>query len=85
MKLPRSYYNYISYLGTIIAIIALCAILFFFIQLNIFNYENIYLSLYAYIITPGFLVLGLIMIPSGMYLERRKIRKGITCFRWKCY
>ena len=77
MKLPRTYYNYISYLGTVIATIALCAIAFFFIQINLFKFDNIYFSLYAYIVTPGFLILGLIMIPFGMYRERSKLKRGI--------
>jgi len=77
MKLPRSYFNYISYLGTITALIAWFAIIFFIIQINFFALENVYFDLYAYIVTPAFLVIGLVLIPVGMYLKGRKIKKGL--------
>ncbi len=77
MKLPRTYYNYISYLGTIIALIAWVAIIFFVIQINFFSLDNVYFDLFAYLVTPGFLIMGLVMIPLGMYIRRKKIRKGI--------
>lgn len=77
MKLPRTYYNYISYLGTIIALIAWVAIIFFVIQINFFNLDNVYFDLYAYLVTPGFLVMGLVMIPVGMYMKRKKLKKGV--------
>ncbi len=77
MKLPRTYYNYISYLGTIIALIATFAIIFFVIQLNFFNADNVYFELFAYLVTPGFLVFGLVLIPAGMYLKKRKLKKGL--------
>lgn len=77
MKLPRSYYNYIPYLGTITALIAWLTLIFLVIQINLFNYENVYFDLFAYIVTPAFLILGLVLIPIGMYFERRKIKKGL--------
>ena len=77
MKLPRTYYNYISYLGTIIAVIATFAIIFFVIQINFFDADNVYFDLFAYLVTPGFLVMGLILIPAGMYLKKRKLKKGL--------
>jgi len=77
MKLPRTYYNYISYLGTITALIASIAILFFVVQFNFFGTDNVYLDLYAYIVTPAFLILGMIIIPFGMYRERKKLKKGV--------
>lgn len=77
MKLPRTYYNYISYLGTITALIAWITIIFFVIQINIFGVENVYFDLFAYMVTPGFLVLGLILIPFGMWRKKRKLKKGV--------
>ena len=77
MKLPRTYYNFISYLGTITAIIAWVTLIFFFIQIQVFNFENVYFELFAYIVTPGFLLLGLLLIPFGMYREKKKIKKGL--------
>lgn len=77
MKLPRTYYNNISYLGTIIATIAWFAIIFFIFQINFFSVENVYFDLFAYIVTPCFLVAGLTLIPIGMYLKKKKLKKEI--------
>ncbi len=79
MKLPRSYYNSISYFGTAITGISLLMDLFLFIIGYFFEKSNSYLGLFLYIIVPVFLVLGLLLIPIGMLVERnRRKRKGET-------
>jgi nitrate/TMAO reductase-like tetraheme cytochrome c subunit len=78
MKLPNTYYNKISYLGTIIALIAWITLLFFVIQINFFKINNVYFDLYTFVVTPAFLVLGHILIPFGMYRKRKRIKKGIV-------
>ena len=75
MKLPKSYYNLISFVGTVIAGISLFLIIFFTIVGIIYHETSTYLGLFAYIILPGFLILGLIIIPIGMLVERRRAKK----------
>ncbi|MEI8201434.1 MAG: NapC/NirT family cytochrome c [Bacteroidota bacterium] len=77
MKLSRNYYNSISYLGSIIAFIATVTLLLFMIQIFIFNIDNVYFDLFTYIVIPGFLVLGLVLIPIGMLRRRSRIKRGI--------
>ncbi len=77
MKLPRTFYNYISYLGAIIAGIAWITLIFFVIQIYFFKIDNVYFDLWAFIVTPAFLVAGHVLIPVGMYIKRKKIKKGI--------
>ncbi len=77
MKLPRSYYNYISYLGSIIALIAWITLVFFIVLINFVKLDNVYFDLYAFIVTPAFIILGHILVPLGMYLQRKKLKKGI--------
>ena len=77
MKLPRSFYNYISYLGSIIALIAWVTLILFVIQMYFLNVNNVYFELYTFIVTPAFLVLGLLLIPIGMYRKRKNLKKGI--------
>ena len=77
MKLPNSYYNNISYLGSIIALIAWITLIFFVIQIYFFNINNVYFDLYTFIVTPAFLVLGHLLIPFGMYRKRKQLKKGI--------
>jgi len=78
MKLPPSSKNWLTIIGSIIAVINLLLILLLFIISTIFDKGNTNLGLFIYIILPGFLVFGLLMIPVGMILERRKILKTST-------
>src|SRR5210317_1197877 len=75
MRLPKSYYNVVSFIGTIVATISLFLI-FGFIVLG-FTQEDAssYLGLFSYIIFPVFLVIGLLLIPFGMLLERKRLKK----------
>ena len=77
MKLPRSYYNNITYLGTIIAGIAWITLIFFVVQIYFFKIDNVYFDLYAFIVTPAFLIMGHIIIPVGMYIRNKKIKSGV--------
>lgn len=77
MKLPRSYYNLLSFIGTAIAGISLFMILYLFAVAFFFERVSSYLGLFIYIILPVFLVLGLILIPLGMSFEiKRRKKKG---------
>jgi nitrate/TMAO reductase-like tetraheme cytochrome c subunit len=78
MKLPPSSKNWLTIIGSIIAVINLLMILLLFIISTIFNKENTNLGLFIYIILPGFMILGLLMIPVGMIRERRIINKKVT-------
>jgi hypothetical protein len=75
MKLPPSSKNWLTIIGSIIAGINLALIIVLFIISTIFNKANTNLGLFIYIILPGFMILGLLMIPAGMMRERRRFRK----------
>jgi nitrate/TMAO reductase-like tetraheme cytochrome c subunit len=75
MKLPRSYYNTISFIGTIVAGISLLLILFLFVVAVFFDKGSSYLGLFIYIVLPMVLVIGLLMIPLGMWLNMRKSKR----------
>jgi hypothetical protein len=76
MKLPPSSKNWLTIIGSIIAGINLVLIIILFIISTIFNKNNTYLGLFIYIILPGFLILGLLLVPVGMVRERKRIRKS---------
>ena len=78
MKLPPSSKNWLTIIGSIIAGINLALIILLFIISTIFNKGNTNLGLFIYIILPGFMIFGLLMIPVGMFLERRKIIKSLV-------
>ena len=68
--------NYVSFIGMVIAFTSLaCIILLFLIDLTQRG-ENPYFGIVTYIILPGFLILGLLVIVAGMILERRRRRRS---------
>ena len=75
MKLPQSTKNWLTIIGAIIAIINFLLILVLFGISTLFNNQNTNLGLYIYIILPGFMLFGLLLIPVGMFFERRRIHK----------
>jgi nitrate/TMAO reductase-like tetraheme cytochrome c subunit len=77
MKLPRSTKNWLTIIGAIIAVINFLLIVVLFVISTIFNGSGSNLGLFIYIILPGFLVFGLLMIPVGMIVERRRLRMAV--------
>jgi nitrate/TMAO reductase-like tetraheme cytochrome c subunit len=68
-KLTR---NVISLIGMALAIVAAANILFLFLIDVMSSHPNAYVGILGYMIMPGFLVAGLLMIPIGMFWERRR-------------
>jgi hypothetical protein len=75
MKLPPTSKNWLTIIGAIIAGINLLLIILLFIISTIFDKGSTNLGLFIYIILPGFLIMGLLLIPVGMLRERRRIHK----------
>jgi hypothetical protein len=76
MKLPSSIKNWISISGTVIAVFNLATILSLFLLNTVFGFGGSYIGLFIYIILPGFMIIGLLMIPIGMRINRKKARKA---------
>ncbi|MEI6575836.1 MAG: NapC/NirT family cytochrome c [Bacteroidota bacterium] len=76
MKLPSSTYNWITIVGFFLALTNLFFILLLFIITAIFNTGSSYLGLFIYILLPGFMVLGLLLIPIGMLFKMKRLKKG---------
>jgi hypothetical protein len=74
-RLPDIYYNPISMIGAAIAIISLGTILFLFFIDLISEKSAIYVGIITYIILPSIMIAGLLLIPIGVYLERRREKK----------
>ncbi|MGM0621238.1 MAG: NapC/NirT family cytochrome c [Bacteroidota bacterium] len=75
MKLPYSLRNWTSIIGAGIAILNFLFIIFLFAISIIFDVGSSYLGLFMYIILPMFLIIGLILIPVGMIISRRKLKR----------
>ena len=67
--------NPISLVGLVLGIVAFGNFLFlFFIDLSS-EHPSPYVGILAYMVAPGFLVLGLAMVPFGVWYDRRKRRQ----------
>lgn len=73
MKLPKSVSNWISITGFIFAVNSLILIIILFIEALLTSHSNPYNGIFTYIILPVIMLIGLIMIPVGMLISRRKI------------
>jgi len=76
MKLPKSFHNWTSISGAIIAGISLFMIAFLFAISILLGEGSSYLGLVIYIFLPVILVIGLILIPIGMAVQNRRKRKS---------
>ena len=74
MKLPSSIKNWISITGAILAIFNLATILSLVILSSLFNFGGDYIGLFIYMVLPVFMVGGLLLIPIGMKLNRKRAR-----------
>ncbi len=76
MKLPHYSKNWLTIIGSIIAGINLALIILLFIISSVFDKSETNIGLFIYVILPGFMVLGLLLIPIGMFRERSRLRKA---------
>ncbi len=65
--------NYVSLIGLALAVVALANILFLFLIDLTSSHPSPYVGVLAYMVFPGFLILGLLLVPLGMWLQRKKI------------
>jgi len=74
-QLPRSAQNWISLIGATIALICLFMIVFLMTASTLIDGGPTYLGLVTYILLPAIMILGLTLIPIGMYIQIRRDRK----------
>ena len=75
LKLPHSTQNWISLVGATIALISFFMIVFLFVISLTFDQGNAYLGIVIYIALPTILVVGLLLIPLGMWWKLRKEKR----------
>ncbi len=76
MKLPSSIKNWISITGAVLAVFNLASIISLALLNMVFNFGGSYIGLFIYIILPAFMITGLILIPIGMRVTRKKARQA---------
>lgn len=75
-KLPGSFYNVVSLAGAALAAFSFVAIIFLFLVDFFTQKSTPYLGIINYIIFPAVLILGLLLVPAGMWREHRRRAKS---------
>ncbi len=68
--------NFISLAGLVIATTSLICIIFLFLVDMLGKREHPYIGIFAYIVFPAIMIVGLLLVLLGMILERRRRHKG---------
>src|ERR1043165_2661121 len=71
---PGLFRNAVSLIGAALAIISAANIAFLIFIDYISSRPSPYIGIFAYMIVPGFMLLGLVLIPIGMWMERSRRR-----------
>ncbi len=74
LQIPDSAKNWLSVAGVMIALVSLFLILFLFIISSLIEAQATYLGMITFILLPGLLIFGLILIPIGMLITHKKKR-----------
>lgn len=76
-KLPELFYNPLSIAGAVLAAGSFLAIIFLTVVEMTQEHSPAYIGIISYVALPVPLIIGLVLIPVGYFLERRRVRKGL--------
>ena len=74
MKMPKNAYNWITITGFLLAVNSLIVIVLLFLFSLLSSDSNPYMGLFTFIVSPAFMVLGLLLIPIGIWNKRKKMK-----------
>lgn len=75
LQFPRSTHNWITLIGATIALIAFSMTVFLLTISLFLEHGHAYLGLVTYILLPAVMVVGLLLIPIGMFIQMRRDRR----------
>jgi hypothetical protein len=70
--------NFVSLVGVLLAGVAAVLIVLFTVLVATGVHAGSYLGIVAYLVLPGVLVLGLLLVPAGLWLQRRSERAAVA-------
>ncbi len=76
LRLPDSYHNLVSYIGTVVTLVSLAMFIFLYVLSSISALQKAYVGLIIFMVIPIFIILGLLLIPAGMIVKNRKQRRA---------
>ncbi len=81
-RVPHLFKNWVSKIGLIITSVSALIIIFFLVLSLVSATINPYIGIVIYIVLPAFLILGLFLVPTGMFIEwRSRQRIGKMMYR----
>ncbi len=75
LRLPRLAYNKLSFAGAIIAVITAILIILLLALESVEGGSNPYVGIFVFMVLPPVLVFGLVLIPFGMWRQKKRIQK----------
>ncbi len=73
-SLPGLFKNWLSLAGAILAVASCFAFILLFVVDILAHHGNPYMGILAYVVTPGFLFLGLGLVAAGYWFQLRQLR-----------
>lgn len=77
-RLPDIFYNWWSVVGAFLAVVSFSVILLLLLIDFFVQGTTLYLGLLTFMVLPGFLVAGLVLIALGALIERRRRERGVV-------
>ncbi len=77
-RYPGLVYNFFTLVGLGLALFGLAAILILFLLGLFAEGSNPYLGIFTFLIFPGIMVFGLLLVPFGMWREKKRREAGLT-------
>ena len=74
---PSYFRNWISFIGAVVGIGALFSFLLLFMLDALAKFANPYVSILTYMVVPGFLISGIVLMFFGAWRERRRRAHGV--------
>ena len=73
---PSSFYNLTTLVGLAVVIVSLGVVVFFALLEATSENPNPYMGIFAFVIVPVFLVIGILLVIAGVWREHRRERFG---------
>ena len=73
---PSYFRNWLSLAGTVLALSAFFAFVLLFAVDMFSHHGNAYMGILAYVVAPGFLVMGLAMVGAGAWMHRKHLQQA---------
>lgn len=83
MKMPKSFYSWTTAIGAALASVSLFLIVFLFILSWLLGEGGGYSGLFIFMVLPGFLIIGLLMIPIGIYRKLKREKRDKVKRKYK--